>query len=356
VKLRSTLLLVFAVLLLPGSAQASMVFNGSFDTGNLSQWSLQQFCNPSRATVYTSTSQPGWPAPASGPDALRLEVFNSDVSPCTPTGNPRAQIASSPLLAAGNEYWERFQVYFPSTWPTTSSWQLFQEDYGSPWNGSPPINFGVHGTNIDISRGANHNYDRVWAMPLTRGHWYTFLVHKLMSASDATGFIELWVDGAPQKFSNGATRLYTNTLAADHTGAYQFYLNSYRALNTANMSDIFFDGGAIGTTQADVATTTITPSPPAGGGGSTVPPPPAAPTAAFTWSPTHPIHAQTTVQFDGSASQGAVKYSWSLDGITYLTGVRPTFMFQHVGTKHVTLTVTDANGHKASVEHDIYVS
>ena len=256
-KLRAVLPLVLAALLTPSSVQAKTVFDGGFQTGTLSQWPLRQFCSSSRATVYSRASKPGWPRPASGSYALRLHVYNSDVSPCTPTDNPRAQIASSTLLSAGRTYWERFQVYFPSTWPSTSSWQLFQEDYGSPWSGSPPLGFGVHTVNgvdtMDLNRGANHNYDRIWRKPLTRGHWYTFLVHKSMSASDSRGYVELWVDGVRQSFAGGATRFHTNTLASDHTGAYQFYLNDYRAANSARVSDIFFDGAKIGTTLADVA-------------------------------------------------------------------------------------------------------
>jgi hypothetical protein len=101
-----------------------------------------------------------------------------------------------------------------------------------------------------MDRGANHNYDKIWRAPLTRGRWYTFLVHKYMSSSDSTGYVELWVDGARQSFVNGATRFHTNTLASDHSGAYQFFLNDYRAANTANMSDIFFDGAGVRATRA----------------------------------------------------------------------------------------------------------
>jgi hypothetical protein len=254
VKLRPALFLVFAALLFPGSAQARTMFDGGFETGNLSQWPLRQMCSSNRATVYSARSRPNWPAPASGRYALRLEVYNSDVSPCTPTDNPRAQIATSTMLAAGHDYWERFQVYFPSTWPSTSSWQLFQQDYGSPWNGSPPLGFAVHRMNgvdtMGMDRGANHNYDEIWRARLTRGHWYTFLVHKFMSSSDSAGYVELWVDGARQSFVNGATRFHTNTLASDHAGSYQFFLNDYRAANTANVSDVFFDGAQVRATRA----------------------------------------------------------------------------------------------------------
>jgi PKD repeat protein len=368
VKIRPALVLSLAALVvLPASAHANILFDGGFETGSLSQWPVTQMCAPDRATVYSASSQPTWPAPASGSYALRFHVLNSDVSPCTPTSNPRAQILGS-NLAPGDDRWETFQAYFPASFPNMSSWFLFQEDYGAPYNGSPPLGFGVHTVNgvqqMDLSRGAQYNYDTIWKMPLTKGHWYTFLVHKRF-AKDSSGFVELWVDGQPQTFSNGQTRMYTQTMHSDATGSYQFYLNSYRAINTASVVDTFFDGARIGTTRADVdwgtisapaPTPTPTPTPTGGGTGSGSPPPPiAALTAAFTYSPTNPVHRRTLVHFDGSTSQGAVAYRWSLDGYTYLSGVQPTFTFQHVGTKHVTLTVTDANGNKASVEHDVVV-
>jgi hypothetical protein len=359
-KARRALMLVLALLLIPGSAQAATVFEGGFETNNLSQWSLLQACDPSRATVYSATSQPTWPAPVSGNYALRFRVLNTDVSPCTPTSNPRAQVLSSKLLYEGQEYWQTFRVYFPSTYPSTSSWQLFQQDYGDPWNGSPPLGFEVYNLNgVDtmvLDRGRNHNYDKVWRKPLTRGKWYTFLVRKKMGKTDSTGFVELWVDGQQQTFMNGATRLYTNTMAADSTGPYQFFLNNYRAVNTASSSEIFFDGAKIGTLRSDVEGATTSP-PPAESAPPGESPPPAEATvsAAFTYSPKNPVAGKTTVAFDGSASKGAVAYSWSLDGYTYLTGVKPKFKFQNPGTKRVTLTVTGANGSKASVAQNVVV-
>jgi hypothetical protein len=161
-----------------------------------------------------------------------------------------------------------------------------------------------------------------------------------MSTSDSSGYVELWLDGAQQAFANGATRFYTNTLASDHSGSYQFFLNNYRAVNTASSSDIFFDGAKIGTARSDVDSST-NPNP--------------ALSASFTYSPTNPVHGQTTVQFDGRASTGAVSYDWSLDGYTHLSGATPTFKFQNAGTKHVTLTITGADGSKNSVEHDVVV-
>jgi len=66
------------------------------------------------------------------------------------------------------------------------------------------------------------------------------------------------------------------------------------------------------------------------------------------------------VAFDGSATVCAASpcsYGWTddADGSQLGTGVTMTFTFQDAGTKYVRLTVTDAPGHAASVEHNVVV-
>jgi hypothetical protein len=339
--LRRALALSALALAVPAGAQAATVFDGDLETGNLSQYWLKQMCAPDRATVYSASSKAAWPKPVSGKYALRFRVLDSDVAPCTPTSNPRAQIiatnASSPgALQAGQERWEKFSVYFPSTFPKfTNHWFVFQQDYGAPWNGSPPIGFGVANDQIHIARGAQYGYSWIWSKPLQRDHWYTFVVHKKF-AKNETGFIEMWLDGEQQRFSSrpygkpasdsGVTRMYTQTMHSDATEAYQFYVNSYRSKGAAGVVESFYDGMKIGTTRADVESgpTATEPKP--------APDPVAAPQAAFTASPSNAVTG-SPVQFDASTSKNAVSYSWSLDGRTTLTGVKPRFTFQNAGTK-----------------------
>lgn len=89
----------------------------------------------------------------------------------------------------------------------------------------------------------------------------------------------------------------------------------------------------------------------------------AAPTASFTFSPSAPVPG-SSVQFNASASTcaaGGCTYTWADDppsGGTWPLGTGQTmaFTFQNVGTKYVTLTVTDALGRTATVEHDVAVA
>ena len=99
-----------------------------------------------------------------------------------------------------------------------------------------------------------------------------------------------------------------------------------------------------------------------GGGGGT----PAAPTAAFVYSPASPSTGQA-VAFDGSSSTCAAtpcSYGWSDDGglapqgqgWTLGSGQTLSFTFREAGTKYIRLTVTDALGRAASVEHTLEVA
>ena len=86
------------------------------------------------------------------------------------------------------------------------------------------------------------------------------------------------------------------------------------------------------------------------------------PTASFTYSPSSPATGLPAI-LDGSASTCAAmpcSYAWNdkpPSGGVYPLGSGQTisFTFQHVGTKYVHLTVTDAQGRTADVEHDVTV-
>jgi hypothetical protein len=229
-------IVVLAVAVPASQAQTAVTFAGGFETGDLGEWSMTQSCksNPAAMTVYSSASQPAWPVPTQGYRALRFHVLDSDVSPCTPTSNPRAQLLSDRMLRRGGEYWETFDVLFPQSFPDVpkSRWMLFQEDFGEPWRGSPPLGFGVYdlkgADSLQLRRDARFGYDVLWSQPLVRGQWYRFGVHKRI-APDSSGFVELWVNGVRQTFSDGSVQKSTPTMHPDATGDYRFIAASYRA-------------------------------------------------------------------------------------------------------------------------------
>jgi Polysaccharide lyase len=273
---RTILIAVVGLLVAASSAQADVTFNGDFETGDLSQWALQQSCDGD-ATVYSSDSQPSWPAPAEGAHALRLSVPDNHVlSGATMlcdavAGNPRGQLltdrSGETSLAPGDDRWESWWVRIPADFPLVSgrNWFVLQQDFGAPFSGSPPVAIDVKDNGV----GANHfvmdlchdgclGVSTVWSGPAIQpDHWYHFVVHKVFSTSDTTGMVELWVDGQPQAFVDGSTSYHTRTLHENCTctasNAYRFYLNSYRAdALSAESVTVYFDGARIGTSREDV--------------------------------------------------------------------------------------------------------
>jgi hypothetical protein len=231
----------------------SLLYNASFETGAWPSGTSLEQCVPGRIQIYSAANKPtGAPDPRSGSWAAGFTVYNTDVSPCTPTVNPRAQSSSGSLFAPGREVWEQFSVFFPTSFPTPTSWFLFQQDYGSPFNSVPPSAW-----YIAVYSGVPHLQltglynagvvQPIWHAPLTRGVWHTFLVHKRF-ATDKTGFVEAWVDG-----SRVIPLTYMQTMLGGATSA-SFYLNHYRDLDAITSSaTIYFDEAKVGTTQSAVA-------------------------------------------------------------------------------------------------------
>jgi hypothetical protein len=103
---------VFAALLVASPAFASVTFNGDFEAG-MAQWPLIQNCGSTRATTYTASSQPTWPAPVHGTTANRTFATYTDhwTGPgnqdCnTSSGSRRSQFGSSNILTPGSTVWQ----------------------------------------------------------------------------------------------------------------------------------------------------------------------------------------------------------------------------------------------------------
>ncbi len=241
------------------SGSGDLIFVGDFETGDLSQWFYVERCQPDRITVYSAANAPaGAPAPREGNYAALFHVLDTDVSPCTSTGDPRAELETrESLLHPGDDVWEAWSMYVPSSHPSCgscSSWFAFQEDYGSPWDGPASIGwyltFSKSPNRFSVGRGTQYNGDWPASVPITTDKWVDFLVHKRFSnKDDGTGFIEAWIDGTPLTFSPcNCTKLVMQTMHSTQASL-GFYLTAYRAKGLFSSFDLYYDGVRIGTTR-----------------------------------------------------------------------------------------------------------
>jgi len=260
-------ILLFGVLL---CIDSQVVFNGDFETGNLSQWDLVQACTSTRIEVYDSSKLPASdaPLPREGKYAAIFRVYNTDVAPCTPTDNPRAQLLTKDFININDEFWEGWSVFFPKSFPVMNRtcegcdgnpWVLFQEDYGAPFDGSPSLGWDlgyIDGKeSLTLNRGAPQ-YDSIWNTPLVRGQWLDFIVHKVFSSDAKVGYVEGFLNGTAMKFSpcNGCTRFYTPTMHPTMK-TNGFFLDMYRIHNLWNYTETYFDAAKVGKTRNDVVPT-----------------------------------------------------------------------------------------------------
>lgn len=242
---------MFMLLAFAPAANATVVFNGDFSPWNLGQWPLPQFCSG----AFSFVSYPVYPA-STGAPAGQFNVTDSQAFPdCAATsGNPRAQLATNPILAEGQERYIGFKFWLHSLPPVgPSSWYVLQQNFGQPFSGSPPVALQLKADANNQNRleltichdgcGATTTIFRSGI--INTGVTYTIVLHYKFSKSDANGFVEIFLASfRPRTMLNGATRYYTRTMHQNATGLYRGYINSY-------MSDNLLNGGGVASSTFD---------------------------------------------------------------------------------------------------------
>lgn len=252
----------------PITVPSKVIFVGDFETGDLSQWTYVERCKADRILVYSKATAPaGAPPPRQGQYAARFRVLDSDVAPCTSSENPRAELETPPsLFAPGDDRWEAWSIYVPLAHPQprcgsceNGAFFAFQEDYGAPFDGPPSLGWNLDFTSnphrLRLDRGWQYDNDRPGSVPLTKGQWIDFLVHKKFANTiSGGGFVEAWVGGSPVVFEPcDCTRLPMQTMHSSQRTV-GFYLLAYRSRGLFSSFDLYVDAVRIGTSRAAVET------------------------------------------------------------------------------------------------------
>jgi len=220
-----------AVLLIPPSIHAEVIWRGDFETGDTSQWgsdpkvgSFKVVQEPVRAGKY----------------ALRIDGTNV----AKRGTNDRIEFQHQPKPPGASEGGERYfgwSVFLPQAFSKDMHMVGFFE-VRNVWKQT--MGFEVHGE--DIQYTTRIPYAQRWkgTGKLTPGRWHDFAVHVLWSKDPAKGFVEMWFDG-----EQVVQKTNTATLFDDNTPFFQ--IGFFRATSEAPES-IIIDHCIEATTLAEV--------------------------------------------------------------------------------------------------------
>ena len=243
-----------------GSAAASslapgVLWSGDMSSGSLSQYALVEQC-PGAVSVV------GSPAPA-GVHAVGLTVNNNDTMSACPnhvfSANPAAAVDSPGLFHAGDDRYIGFSTFLPANFPYIPHWFQLAEIYGPPFAGSPPIGIDIEGSRLGLWNDHSTGYANPWSVPVQTNTWLDLVLHVKFSSDPTVGFVEIWLGGVQQTFSNGQQRLYMATLVpginwTGGNGANTLDLDQYRSiLDPFGPVTIYHAAAAVGDSFAAVA-------------------------------------------------------------------------------------------------------
>jgi hypothetical protein len=197
-----------------------------------------------------------------GSKVIQMTVSNKDVYPITPTENPRAELTSQPVVAAGQEIWLHTKFLVPADYPTVPNggWVSLVSFYGAPFNGPSPFHLEIDGDQLQWQRNGTYGFDVPYKSTLIKGQWNDVLVHEKFAEQ---GFLELWINGQQISFytSGGynpsrhaaTTKLEMATMdSSNNGGPNSAKIMQYRQLGMFETGTIFFSGLQVGASRTSV--------------------------------------------------------------------------------------------------------
>jgi Polysaccharide lyase len=198
----------------------------------------------------------------SGAKVIQMSVSNKDVYPITPTENPRAELTSQPVVAAGQEIWLHTSFLIPADYPTVPNggWVSLVSFYGAPFNGPSPFHLELDGDQLQWQRNGTYGFDVPYKSTLVKGQWNDVLVHEKFATE---GFLELWINGQPINFftSGGynpshhpaTTKLEMATMdSSNNGGPNSAKIMQYRQLGMFENGTMYFSGLQVGASRSSV--------------------------------------------------------------------------------------------------------
>jgi hypothetical protein len=215
---------------------------GDFNSGGLAGWSGSQWVSGYSLNVVSSPAREGG-------YAARFEVRRGDDPLCIQGWGcfgDRSEVQMSTGEAEGQERWYSWSTMIGADFPRYSTWQVVSQWHANA-DGSPPIGFYAENDDLVLrfhrhsGPGRLMNIVDAWRGSLRRGDWQDIRLHVKWSASDSVGFVELWINGVPQRFDDGGTRRHIRNLYPGGIGNY-FKQGLYRQSGLSQTGVVHHDG------------------------------------------------------------------------------------------------------------------
>lgn len=254
----------------PVASAATPSFVGDFETGNFDQWPVCQnaavksvLCTELGAPTYSM--QVEGDVVRQGKFAARFEVRHGD-EPAGICCGGRAEVSGETATRAdeGDDRWYQWSTQFDPSFPADKGWSVLSQWHAYADGGSPPVAIGIRGddrwgillTKWRAPGEADPRQLEPWSTPIVRGVWNDIKLHVKWSASDDVGFIELWLNGVPQEFTDAPcahqTQCAVRTLMPNGGGVY-FKQGYYRDPSIVPTGVVYHDGFSVADTEDGLA-------------------------------------------------------------------------------------------------------
>jgi hypothetical protein len=154
----------------------------------------------------------------------------------------------------GQVRWYRFATKFDETFPSNHAslgWGLTNQWHGDAPTGGPPINWGVGEQDgqwtlvaeRQSSPGGYLGKTALFATPLNVGSWHDVKMQVCWSTSDSVGFVQLWLNGVRQTFTDGSQTYHVRTLVPGSAAPAAYYKEGYYRENDIVPTGIVYHAG-----------------------------------------------------------------------------------------------------------------
>jgi hypothetical protein len=159
-------------------------------------------------------------------------------------------------MEPGREYWQSWETLIPGNVPRLRWLSLQTAAFGSPFEGSPPLELKIRRRSFVVETNGNPQtpWSVIWTSRLATDRWVRFTWHFRLARD---GWAELYVDGKHMRLANGrggrVLRRHFSTIdASNWRGPWTARLAVYYPRGAASRVTAFARGFRIGTTRTSV--------------------------------------------------------------------------------------------------------